>query len=164
MSTLEVLRSQPPSCFDGFQLEVDEALINGEFSICKSVVCTCGGQNHSILGNIQIEKKGFFFKKEVTSFYPPFYLQCESCGSKELLFNPNIHGWDGVNGDSATIVGTESVTSLGLMGKVVIAFSYQGIDNYLDIPIDTARNMFDTFSLGIMVNGQLQYVYDCECA
>ncbi|OFC72766.1 hypothetical protein [Alteromonas confluentis] len=165
MSTFDELKAQPPSCFSNFKLKVSDSLFGGDTFIYQNVECNhCGCEKHSILGNVQVEKKGFFIKREIKSFLPPFYLQCENCSAEELLFSPDKHGWDGVNGDNVAIVGTEPVTHLGLSGNVVITYSFQGLENYEDLPIERARNMFDTFSFAILGNGQLQTIYDCECA
>ena len=166
MNILDNLKSQLPSCFSDFVLKDlnSKLLRNDELFTYKAIHCKCGHENFSVFGHLQIEIKGFFRKRESKTIIPPIYLECESCNLHQLIFNPEKHGWDGVNGDNATIVGSGTPEFIGLNGKIAVMYSYQGLDNYEDVPLELGRNMFDTFGLYIYYQDKIESILDCECA
>lgn len=166
MNTLEELKVHSPNCFSNFvlkslklpQLQLDELFVS------KAVHCKCGHDAYSVLGHKEVEVKGFFRKRENVNILPPIYLECLNCGSVQLIFDPEKYGWDGINGDNANVVGKGKPVPLGFEGKVAILYSYQGLENYVDISSEFGRDMFDTFGLYIYNHNKLEPIINCECA
>lgn len=154
--------SKKPSCLKGFRIQeisdVKSNWVTGPEFKCKLVKCQCGNSELKIYASY-----------ENGMHLAPIILECTNCDTKEVIFNPEIHGWDGQNGDDCSMVGTgEPELFVEDPTKVVIEYSYQGLENYEELIEDGIGNpedYFDVFSVYICNDkGELKEVVSYECA
>lgn len=154
---LDFMEKQP-RCFGEFKLlKFQESNLGNEF-ISRNVVCTCGNKKLNIYASLENEL-----------YLAPVILECPACGHKEQIFNPDIHGWDGENGDNCSMKSTEEPKVLpNSPKKVMVEYSYQGLENYEGLAKEGITNLedyFDTFNLcGVDENGATHESIDYECA
>ena len=99
----------------------------------------------------------------------PIYLECPICLTKSLIFNPAIHGWDGENGDNASLVGKNEPQKINdSPRRVIVDYSFQDPESYAELMDDGIENPEDYFDVFIVntVNtaGELEEVVSYECA
>ena len=172
---IESIKSKSPrilSAFDAKDSGYESiGMENDDDCFClKNVQCKCGNSNLSVFTTITKEnKKGLFKDKETIAHLAPVHLQCPSCKSENLLFDPRVHGWDGENGDCASATGENGQLLFNESpAKVYVEVSYQGEENYEDLDEDGILNLedyFDTFNLYILPEGKSEaeevLVYEC---
>lgn len=131
--------------------------------------CKCGSGNFKVHTGTIEEKKGFFKKKISKEFVAPAYLECSECGVEAKVFDPEVHGWDGENGDNASIVADNKEEYPGSPGRIYIELSYQNPENYEDLESEGVLNLqdyFDTFNLYIKCDqsDSIREIMGYECA
>lgn len=136
----------------------------------KNVRCKCGNDHLNVITTITKKtKKGLFKTKEIINHLAPLHLECPECKTGNLLFDPKVHGWDGENGDSASLTGEDGELIFNdFPAKVYVELSYQGEDSYEELVEDGISNVqdyFDTFNLYVLPNGATKAVevvsYEC---
>lgn len=154
--------SKKPRCFKGFNIEdatdIKSNWVSGAEFSSKYVSCACG----NALLNIYASHNG-------NMNLAPILLECEICQEKEEIFNPEVHGWDGENGDNCSLVGeSEPALFNAAPSKIVVEYSYQGLENYEELIQDGIQNpedYFDVFSIYTCdEDGNLKEVVSYECA
>jgi hypothetical protein len=150
--------SKKPSCFGEFNLIPKDGNSKDDQFIYRYVICHC--DNHLL---------NIYACKNESELLAPILLECPECGHRELVFDPEIHGWDGQNGDNCSMVGEsepELINDWPL--KVETYFSFQGLENYSDLAEDGVTNLedyFDTFGMyGLDTSGKIATSIDYECA
>lgn len=154
--------SKKPRCFSDFNIEdatdVKSNWVSGvEFS-SKYVSCPCG---NSLLNIYASQNEGITLA--------PILLECENCQLKEEIFNPEVHGWNGENGDNCSMIGKfEPRLVNSLPSKIVAEYSYQALENYEELiqnGIQNPEDYFDVFSIYTCdEDGNLKEVVSYECA
>jgi hypothetical protein len=162
-NTLERLKAATPRFLANFMVQDGVGLARGRYSrpdfVVKQVACACGSENVELLASRTNDGKCL----------APIYLRCLECSSRQLLFDPAIHGWDGEGGNSASRVGEGEPTAVAPSpGTVFVVYSYQGIENYEDLIEGGAanpENFFDTFAVYFVEQGGTRtQVVSYECA
>lgn len=163
-NTLDRLKAATPRFLVNFK--VQDARVDfgrGRYSrpdyVAKQVACACGSEKVELLASRTNEGECL----------APIYLRCPECSSRQLLFDPTIHGWDGEGRDSASRVGEGEPTAVAPSpGTVIVVYSYQGIENYEDLIAggeDNPENFFDTFAVYFAEqSGAPTQVVSYECA
>ena len=152
-----------PGCLENFETEdcprdIKNSWIQGPEFLSKLIKCKCGESELYVYASSNDEM-----------LLAPVYLECPKCLSKSLIFNPEMHGWDGENGDNASMVGEEEPHKINESPcRVIIDYSYQGPESYADLMDDGVKNPEDYFDVIIIsiVNesGELEEVVSYECA
>ncbi len=160
---LENFIHKKPRCLKSFEIEDLPKGINTNWSdgpefLSKLVKCKCGNNVFNVYASSN---------EEMT--LAPVYLECPNCLTKDLIFDPTIHGWDGENGDCASLVGEKEPQKLyDSPRKVIIDYSYQGVDSYaelIDDGIENPEDYFDVFIINTLSeSGKLEEVVSYECA
>lgn len=173
---INLLKSKKPrilSNFDASECSYESiGLKNTDESFClKSVRCKCGNDHLNVIATVAKEtKKSLFKTKEIINYLAPLHLECPKCKSVNLIFDPEQHGWDGENGDCASITGEDGEELFNQSpAKVYVEISYQGEENYEDLAEDGISNIedyFDTFNLYIIAKDatNIEEVVAYECA
>lgn len=148
-----------PRCFGDFEL-VDPEIgdKSADYFVRKFVVCKCGSDILSIHSSYG---SGMYLA--------PILLECPQCTHKALVFDPEMHGWDGENGDNCSMVGSAEPSRWPESpSRVMVEFSFQGIENYQDLQdagVENVEDYFDTFNLyAIDPDGNIAQSIDYECA
>lgn len=151
-----------PHCFGTFML-VDAESARSDWAVSKEflsklIQCSCGNQKLHILTSHNGEMN-----------LAPIILSCPACEKREEIFSPDKHGWDGQNGDNcAKISSLEPQLINATASKIVVEYSYQGIENYEDLiedDIENPEDYFDIFNLFTMDDaGNLEEIVCYECA
>lgn len=151
-----------PSCFQSFNLidalGTSSGWVTGPEFKSMFVVCSCGNE---LLNAYTSEGDGMNLA--------PLIIECPVCLIKAEVFNPEVHGWDGMIGYHCSMTG-DSTPSLKTKSpsKLVVEYSYQGAENYdelLEDGVEDPENYFDTFSAFIASNnGSLSTLITYECA
>jgi len=56
---------------------------------------------------------------------------------ENLIFDPTLHGWNGELADNASLVGDQEPGKVNMSPRrVIISYSYQGIENYAELSQD----------------------------
>ena len=162
-SILEKFIHKKPRCLESFDIEdlpneIENDWLQGPEFLSKLVKCKCGGRVFNV-----------YASSDEKMTLAPVYLECPNCLTKDLIFDPTIHGWDGENGDCASLVGNKEPKNIyESPRKVVIDYSYQGPDNYADLideGIENLEDYFDVFSINTLnESGKLEEVVSYECA
>jgi len=150
-------KHRKPRCFGAFNL-VSKALAEENPFIYCLVQCKCKNDHLHILAH-----------RTNDELIAPITLVCPECDHSEMVFNPEVHGWDGQNGDNCSIVGDGDPQLLNEKPlKIETYRSYQGSENYEDLAEDGIVNLedyFDTFGLyGLDQKGNIVIAIDYECA
>ncbi|WP_105255824.1 hypothetical protein [Pseudoalteromonas sp. T1lg75] len=172
---IEKITKKRPTCLEGFNVSSTDAVLptnwnNGDSFITKQISCTCGNSQLKLLTYEFIEKKGFFKKREIVKKCSPVYVECPECNSNKLLFNPEVHGWNGEqNENKPQLDSVGAVPFTDKAGKVYVTYSYQGTENYEEMleddELDNPQDFFDTFTVYFEETEQkLSLVTTDECA
>jgi len=172
---IEKIISKIPSCLDEFQVEdIDMKLPSswnsGESFITKQISCTCGNEKLKILTYEFIETKGIFKKRKIITKIAPVFTECPECNKAQLIFDSEIHGWNGAQNKSESQSKiNDAILFSENAGMVFVNYSYQGIENYQkmleDEDIDNPQDYFDTFSVYFEEkNCEIKEVISDECA
>lgn len=164
-----------PNCLNKFNVNDTDVTLssswnNGDSFITKQVSCTCGNNQLRLLTYELIEMKGFFKKREMVTKYAPVFVECPECNKNQLLFDPEIHGWNGSqNHDESQLKINDAVHFSDNVGRVFVNYSYQGTENYQEMledeDIDNPQDYFDTFSVYFEEEGNdINEVTSDECA
>ncbi len=154
--------NKKPGCFKSFNLvdaqDVKTGWVTGSEFLSKYVICKCGNGALNIYAS---------FGNDMN--LAPLVVECPICGVKEEIFNPEIHGWDGENGDNCSSVGESEPKLLPVSPtRLVTEYSYQGAENYEDLieeGVVNPEDYFDTFALySVSDSGKLSEVVSYECA
>ena len=167
---LQQLKNKQPTYYKNYKLVDCDELIpkswldNIEF-VNKQVLCKCGASEFFLYVTYEVSDE--INKKELP--LAPIYLKCSKCQSKNLFFNPQLHGWDAELFESASRIGnSKPILFFQDTGKIIISYSYQNFsENYLDLiseGFNHPENCFDTFCLCILLNKKLRDVISYECA
>lgn len=151
-----------PHCFGTFIL-VDAVNAQSDWAVSKEflsklIQCSCGNQKLHVLTSHN-EKINL----------APIILACPVCEKREEIFSPDKHGWDGQNGDNCAKIGSlEPQLINDTASRIVVEYSYQGIENYEDLiedDIENPEDYFDVFNLFLMDEaGNLEEIVCYECA
>lgn len=174
-TTIEKLKKETPKNLSGFRLniftgELPSKWNQGNAFVTKSVSCSCGNKENYLLTYEGIVKKGFFRKRIIAIKCSPAFMECPKCGKKEVIFNPEIHGWTGAFEESLPELNFDGAKRISdKSGEIIVNYSYQGTENYeemlQDPEIDTPSDYFDTFSIYFREpNGAITEVISDECA
>ena len=152
-----------PRCLANFEIEncpsdlINKWLQGPEF-LSKLIKCKCG------------ESKLFVYASSNDEMLlAPIDLECPKCFKKHLIFNPEMHGWDGENGDNASLIGKNEPHKINdLPREVIVDYSFQNPENYSELMDDGIKNPEDYFDVFIVntINetGKLEEVVSYECA
>lgn len=159
----EKFKDEKPRCLEGFDIEdcpgeVANSWLQGPEFLSKLVKCKCGESELYVYASSNDEM-----------LLAPIYLECPKCLTKDLIFDPTIHGWDGENGDSASLVGGKEPKKINSTPRrIIVNYSFQGEENYADLMDDGIKNPQDYFDVFIIntlnVSGELEEVVSYECA
>ncbi|MCV6620413.1 MAG: hypothetical protein OIF51_01515 [Cellvibrionaceae bacterium] len=121
----------------------------------KNVSCKCGNNLLRVITTITKKtKKGLFKSKETIEYLAPIHLECSKCQTGNLLFDPQVHGWDGESGNSASLTGEDGELIFNdTPARIYVELSYQGEENYGELAEDGIANIqdyFDTFGLYVL--------------
>lgn len=154
--------NRKPACFKSFNLvdakDVKSNWVTGPEFVSKYIACACG--------NILLNIYASYGNK---MYLAPIELECPQCMNRAEIFNPTEHGWDGENGDCCSLVGeTEPKLFNKSPIRVLVEYSYQGVENYEELINDGINNpedYFDVFALyAVSDNGKPDEVISYECA
>jgi hypothetical protein len=158
------LKAATPRFLSNFKIQDSNGdFARGQYSrpdfVVKQFACACGSENVELLAS----------RTNNGECLAPIYLRCSACSSRQLLFDPAIHGWDGEGGNSASRVGEGEPTAVApTPGAVIVVYSYQGIENYEDLIEGGAanpENFFDTFAVYFAEHGGAHTeIVSYECA
>ena len=115
------------------------------------------------------EEHGLIRKKHRLLSVAPVYLECGQCGRRARLFSPGCDGWNGQIEPEADPDADSAVYLDGEPSRIIVNYSYQGMENYLDVlddeSIDNPQDYFDTFTVYRQdMNGNIEEVLSEECA
>lgn len=155
--------NKKPRCLEGYNIkdsppEIINTWLQGPEFLSKLLKCKCGE-----------EKLYVYASSNNEVLLAPIYLECPKCLTKNLIFNPSIHGWDGENGDNTSIIGENEPHKVNkLPRRVIVDYSFQGPDSYADLINDGTKNPEDYFDVFIIStqneSGKLEEVVSYECA
>lgn len=169
------LFEKTPKCISALKTFVADVQLphswnSGPLFTTKLIACKCGSEELELHTAQRKISKGFFKKKEVTEHYPPIKVSCTNCKNSTIIFNPEVHGWNGEIDESLGMPQEVELMpySSGTF-KVYVNYSYQGIENYEDLVDDGVKNpedFFDTFTVLVenQSTGGLVEVVSCECS
>lgn len=170
------IKLKTPTLLKSFKLEiVPNALLpstwnQGDNFVTQKLSCACSNQQLQVLTCQNKQTKGFFRKKEVIEYLAPVNIHCTSCNTTSLLFNPNIHGWNGQLDEQTTETDLQ-VTQLYTddLGEVMVNYSYQNAENYQDLLDDNIANpqdYFDTITIYFKSakDTSIREIFSYECA
>lgn len=151
-----------PRCFGIFTL-IDATNAQSDWAVSKEflskqILCSCGNPMLHV-----------FASHNGKMHLAPIILACPVCEKREEIFSPDKHGWDGMNGDNCAKIGSlEPQLINATASKIVVEYSYQGIENYEDLiedEIENPEDYFDVFNLFTMdETGNLEEIVCYECA
>lgn len=100
-------KEHPPKCVDGFlskpawleHIQFDGHGFSGRYpddlipnlNIVFAINCQCGGSNHSIVADFDHYD---ISPNQNLVFAVKYYMECSSCHSRHLFFDPSLHGYD----------------------------------------------------------------------
>ena len=144
-----------PDCLTQFEITASNwsqpEAQGGALSIERSIRCPCGNENLVLQAAQRKELRGVCSKSEIIRFKPPVYVICPACSRTTLLFDPEIHGW---NGESGLVRGVESTFTLAKCipqpGRVRVVITYKDFSVYgqlLEKGVVNIQDYFDSFTL-----------------
>lgn len=152
-----------PRCLENFDTddtptEIKNNWVQGPEFLSKLIKCKCGEEELYVYASSNKEM-----------LLAPIYLECPKCLSKSLIFDPTIHGWDGENGDSTSLIGEIKPKKVyETPRRVIVNYSFQNPDNYAELMedgIDKPEDYFDVIIINtINDGGKLEEVVSYECA
>jgi hypothetical protein len=170
---LERLVAAPPTLLDGFrvlgEITSPDGWNSGPAFVTRQIGCGCGSPELQVLTRQVVRTTGFLRKRQRASSVPPVYVSCPRCGRRALLFDPAIHGWDGMSQPRAQASDGGLVPFRAAAGRVAVNCSYQGTENYKELFADGVphpQDFFDTFTVYYGPPGQEGFVevLSFECA
>jgi ribosomal protein S27E len=115
---------------------------NDEFELTGKIVCNCGSENFTIKfvgDDSEYEENKVIMVSEVDgNFFLIVKVKCNSCGKEHLIFDDNLHGWNGfVCGESKDLPRPDSkVWSCNKCNaanhSMIVKINSQGQQDFID--------------------------------
>ena len=172
--TISDLKNRTPKCIKGLKTEVVKIELpskwnTGDDFVTRRLFCQCEKSDLILKSSFIRIKKGLFKKREKMEFLAPILVHCRNCGFEQVIFDPRIHGYNGEFGDNSSRIGdNKPILISDKMGEIYVNYSFQGMQNYLDLMedgIQYVEDYFDTFQVYFLAEGktQLNQIVSYEC-
>ena len=160
MTLLEKLKNSTPHFLKEFKVYapdkniIESINLSGEYTT-KGVSCACGNNELVVFAYKEDTEEG-------TDYWAPAYLHCPKCGSRELVFDPRLHGYDAQEGDCYSIVEQGNLNAVNSKPeKIYVSYCYTNTEDFENEDISNLEDYFDMFALYIGGSNNLIFEYEC---